>query len=94
MAKKNFIFWSFFSLLLFDNMLKYHHVCQQTNGRAPVGAGFSEDLPVLPALSAVEGSIVEGHVFVSADTRKKPIFWLNSQGFEHLNFGNLDLFRI
>jgi len=37
---------------------------------------------------------VEGQVIVSADTHKKPFFWLKSQSFEHLNLGNLDLFRI
>jgi hypothetical protein len=26
--------------------------------------------------------------------REKPIFWLNSQCFEHLYFGNLNLLRI
>ena len=44
-----------------------------------------------PSLKLRRASSGEPHVFVSADTRKKPLF--GNQG-KVLNLGNLDLFRI
>jgi hypothetical protein len=53
-------------------MLKYLNVCQQANVTRP-GAGGIADLPAAGGARKVL-STVEGHVFVSADTRQKSSF--------------------
>ena len=83
MTKKS-AFLAIFLLTIFDSMLKYQYVCQQANINRQQAAVLRRTARIVRH---------QNYVLLVLGTPKS-IICQARQGFEHLNFCNLDLFRI